>query len=190
MDQALIIAKYKEDLSWVKDIEGFKIYVYDKSDEQNDYVHITNIGREANTYLYHIVENYTTLSDWNVFVQGNPMDHIKGEKLRIDGPHPQHFAPIGVHLRGTPDSRDPGILSVDAARWPEAVNIQVCEEICRIIEKPFTDHVIYSPGGMFGVSKERILSYPIKTYQRLLNLSEAHPSFAWCMERLWTKMYV
>ena len=35
-------------------------------------IRLPNVGREANTYLWHITTRYATLADYTVFIQGNP----------------------------------------------------------------------------------------------------------------------
>jgi hypothetical protein len=69
--KSLIVAKFREDISWLNNISGYKIYLYDKL------VDLPNIGREAHTYVHHIITNYSDLSDINVFTQANPFFHSK-----------------------------------------------------------------------------------------------------------------
>ena len=64
-----VIAKYKEDISWLKDLKC-KYVVYDKSKD------IPNIGREAETYLRYIIERYDSLPEYVLFLQGYPFDHL------------------------------------------------------------------------------------------------------------------
>lgn len=66
----LVVAKFKEDVSWLSNIK-IPYVVYDKSNGM-----YPNIGREAETYLRYIVDNYENLPDLSIFVQGNPFDHI------------------------------------------------------------------------------------------------------------------
>ena len=37
---------------------------------------LPNRGREAGTWLHHIVSNYDRLADRTVFMQGDPFDHL------------------------------------------------------------------------------------------------------------------
>jgi hypothetical protein len=67
-----VVAKYLEDVSWTADVHPFKVTIYDKSNGQ-----LPNVGREAHTYLYHIVNNYHNLADVVVFMQGNPFAHTE-----------------------------------------------------------------------------------------------------------------
>ena len=78
MSVRLVIAKYKEDVTWTNKITDHKITIYDKSDTPIiNSIKLPNIGRETHTFLYHIVENYDNLDDVTVFLQGNPFEHIQ-----------------------------------------------------------------------------------------------------------------
>ena len=91
MSRELVVAHYQEDLNWLNDIiydfPNLKITIYHKDpvhtqyiDKTNNY-HLDNVGREAHTYLHHVISNYNTLSDFTIFCQGKPYDHISKETL-------------------------------------------------------------------------------------------------------------
>jgi hypothetical protein len=104
----LVVARYNEDLSWLAAVpEFFLITVYDKGPrsggggkQQHPYrsrcnhnnvlripeavadrttvVPLPNVGREADTYLKHIISTYEDGeddADWTIFTQGDPFDH-------------------------------------------------------------------------------------------------------------------
>lgn len=74
----IIIARYKEDLSWLKKInKNIKVTVYNKGpgDINIPFIKLPNIGRESHTYLYHIINNYNNLADITIFAQGDPFFH-------------------------------------------------------------------------------------------------------------------
>jgi hypothetical protein len=75
-----VIARYEEDIDWLKDLKG-NVIVYNKgSDNLNiPYIKSENIGRESETYCRFIVEWYEHLSNYDsvVFLQGNPFDHCE-----------------------------------------------------------------------------------------------------------------
>ena len=93
MNKSLIIARYNEDLEWLKGYSDFKIIVYNKGERisSNTFFNVINLenkGRESHTWLYHIVNNYYDLNEINVFLQGkiddlncmaykNPNDYLK-----------------------------------------------------------------------------------------------------------------
>tara|TARA_B100000524_G_C23649939_1_gene369808 strand:- start:1890 stop:2612 length:723 start_codon:yes stop_codon:yes gene_type:complete len=62
----VVIAHYKEDLSWVDKYlpKNCRIFIYSKSDMipncKRKYTHkfLKNVGREGHTFLYHIINNY------------------------------------------------------------------------------------------------------------------------------------
>jgi hypothetical protein len=78
--QEIVIARYNEDLEWIKE-EPFNrhpIIVYNKSDNENfsknnvkKIVNLPNVGREMHSYFYHIIENYDNLSDVTIFLPGS-----------------------------------------------------------------------------------------------------------------------
>lgn len=80
MAKQLVLARYEENLDWV--IENNlvdKTKIYNKgSDLPSKFINVTklsNVGREAHTYLHHIIFNYDKLADFTYFCQGNPFDH-------------------------------------------------------------------------------------------------------------------
>ena len=75
--KGLVIARYNENIDWTSDFEDFNLHIYNKGSILDDYncKIIENKGREAHTYLTHIVENYHNLDDFTIFTQGNPFDH-------------------------------------------------------------------------------------------------------------------
>jgi len=95
----IVIAKYSENISWIYDLVKLNsdligcVYIYDKSDAADaadacegikfKKIKLKNIGREAETYLHHISTNYDTLSEYTVFFQGNPFDHVLKDNINV-----------------------------------------------------------------------------------------------------------
>ena len=84
----IVINRYNEDLSWLKD--GRKdpsIYIYNKGESldattipyHSKVKDVPNIGRETEGYLRFMIEEYDTLQNdsYYIFLQGNPVDHSK-----------------------------------------------------------------------------------------------------------------
>ena len=93
-DIELVIARFNENLDWVKNVPKFyKIKIYNKFmhhdtnfkfrarikrdtlEPSNNIISLSNVGREADTYLTHIIDNYEKLSNITVFCQGDPFPH-------------------------------------------------------------------------------------------------------------------
>ena len=69
----MVVARYNEDVNWAK---KYNSLVYNKGpDDLRGGICLDNVGREAHTYLRHIITNYHNLEDTLLFVQGNPFDH-------------------------------------------------------------------------------------------------------------------
>ena len=77
MSVECVIARYNEDLSWLKELKNKKITIYNKGKDDISYdsIKLPNIGRESHTYLTHIIQNYNNLADITIFTQGNPFTH-------------------------------------------------------------------------------------------------------------------
>lgn len=83
-DHEFVIAKFHEDISWTRYLPG-TVTVYDKSNLDIGFKHrgnikiirAPNIGREAHTYLYHIILNIRdkNIAERTTFLQGDPFPH-------------------------------------------------------------------------------------------------------------------
>ena len=86
-DVNLIIARYHENIDWVLAYNDIAI-IYNKGNNDipqfNNIKNINNIGREGHTYLYHMKNEYNNLSNYNIFIQGNPFDHNETILYGID----------------------------------------------------------------------------------------------------------
>ena len=68
----VVVARYNEDLRWTNKYKDF-VTVYNKgNDDIEGSIKLENIGREAHTYLHHIVNNYDNLAEYTMFLQGDP----------------------------------------------------------------------------------------------------------------------
>ena len=84
-DNIIIIARYVENVSWVlKLLQNTwinKVLIVNKGpplDLKHDKIHIMNahnVGREGETYLSYIINNYNNLPKHIFFCQGNPFVH-------------------------------------------------------------------------------------------------------------------
>lgn len=85
-DVHVVVSKFMEDTSWITQLRGdvFKtITVYDKSgsstnkheDKRVSVVPLENVGRETDTYLNYIYDNYYDLPEHIVFTQADPFPH-------------------------------------------------------------------------------------------------------------------
>lgn len=186
MDKSVIISKYvNNDLDWMYRIEdSFKIYIYDKGNypttiNKNNVVYkqLKNIGREAHTYLTHIVEHYNELTDHLFFLQGDADKHL-GEYISCPDRKVEevvnNFNEFG-NYRGL---AGPNFNVRGAHCPPHMQNIltnmySVQYFLKNILEKGITEieHIDYEfvACACFYVSKKNILRHSKETYQKMLN---------------------
>jgi len=70
----IVVAKYNEDVSW-SDPWRKNVTIYNKNPNDPRFPKLPNMGREAGTYLYHLLNRFDTLAERTLFLQGHPFDH-------------------------------------------------------------------------------------------------------------------
>lgn len=206
-DISVIIAKYREDVSWAREL-GCDYVVYDKSGDCAEGARsLPNIGREAHTYFTHIVNSYDELAPLNVFVQGDPFDHLDAQgratvstlRNRLED-----IADRGMPFKGLAwfklksdrlgrphDLREPG----NKGRWAGwGRDIPVGELFERLFGVPMPREIVCrAPTGNFCVTRERIRTRPLSFYAFCLRLTEADPqdegNTGHAFERLWQHIF-
>ena len=98
MKTEIVVARYNENLDWLKKIKkskDLKITVYNKGPDDIDvpFIRLPNIGRESHTYLYHIINNYDNLADQTIFCQGDSRFHSP-DFLDLINKHRKKFEPV------------------------------------------------------------------------------------------------
>jgi hypothetical protein len=112
MKTEIVIARYNENLDWLKKIKkskDIKITVYNKGKDDINvpFIKLPNIGRESHTYLYHIINNYDNLADQTVFCQGDPIFHSP-DFINLINKYRKKFEPVQpLSLRFWPDDDVP-----------------------------------------------------------------------------------
>jgi hypothetical protein len=81
MNNLHIVARYNEDLNWINELKG-SFLIYNKSESFPflfPHKQSENIGRETETFVRAIIENYKNLKNFDnvIFLQGNPLSHCK-----------------------------------------------------------------------------------------------------------------
>lgn len=79
----LVVSRYRESVNWVDCFGTYTVYNKGRDDlsahHRANSVRLPNVGREAHTYLHHIVENYDRLEDVMIFSQGGYRAHANFE---------------------------------------------------------------------------------------------------------------
>ncbi|HEX9996151.1 MAG TPA: DUF3431 domain-containing protein [Abditibacterium sp.] len=187
MSLELVVARYLEDLAWIRNIPPqIRATIYDKSLSGN----LPNVGREAHTYLHHICTRYDDLAPVSVFCQGKPFDHCfdfrKTLREIVQTGFDGDFRWLG-HVIDT-DSSD-GALFKTWSKNPggEGIDIAGFHRELFGIEGP--NEYVFTLGGQFIASRELIRRRPLDFYRRALQISTDFPEAAHCFERTWDRIF-
>ena len=206
MDKSLIIARYDEDIEWVKKYNDFKITIYNKGNKLEDepfykIINLENKGRESQTWLYHIVKNYYQLDEINVFLQGkiddldcmafsNPNDYL--EKINKYGFQVSRYGLLGPFHWDWNVNIDKNIKYKN--QWENNEISRSSIGFRNFSKKLFPNIPLFvatSYGGCFAVKKEIIQQHNLVFYQELLDIlsQNKNPIEGHYMERLWCYMF-
>ncbi len=218
-DILAVVARYREDLSWLCAL-GLPCVVYNKGPRLDPaqlppgtrVETLPNVGREAHTYLTHILASYGGLPRHTVFLQGNPFAHLAPPPPSGEEP----VTPEGLRQRildlaardlpfaglawfrlacdglGRPhDMGDPA----KQGRWKGwGRDIPVGETFEALFGAPAPRKFIArAPTGNMVVRADRILARPEAFYRRALTLVLCDPederNTGHALERLWQAVF-
>lgn len=207
MNCDIVVAHYKENIEWIdklKLIDNIRyIFIYSKnsnfilSDKLVDnpkiiHQYLPNIGRESHSYLQYCIDKYDDLSDFTIFLQGNPCPHgvcsdkilgwLKEIKYNNSYKYTKNFQTNSIYLGMKNGRRD---------YWQGQTNPASCD-ITSWTSSFIGSHFDYKRakiyfGANFGLVKDGILSRPITYYQNIIvsELQEHNPECCHYLERLW-----
>lgn len=181
-----IIARYKEDISWTKDLRpDIQTVIYNKFHQDEKFV-LPNIGREGHTYLNHIVNNYDNLSEYNIFLQGNPVFHNRNIISTINS---FDYSSYLLTFLGDPISEN--IYSIECPPHPCGLPMYYFFDLLFDIKLTKHNKIRFVPGAQFIAHKEIILNRPKNFYQFLLKFLsyQVDPLEGYIIERLWAYIF-
>ncbi|RIV23700.1 DUF3431 domain-containing protein [Fibrisoma montanum] len=190
----LVVARYHEPLNWLRKVpKTVQITVYDKH-ERDPYpgaVPLPNVGREAHTYLHHLVTRYDSLAEWTVFCQGKPFDHAYDfhHQLRAFAANPADigsFRWLG-HIIDTDDDQGERLFR----QWSKnddqrGLDIRGFHRALFGSEGPGLYSFVL--GAQFAVHRDVIRQRSVAFYERALELTVTFPDAAHCFERTWDRV--
>lgn len=203
----IVIARYNENLDWLKSIK-IPYIIYNKGNEIDlPNFKLDNVGRESHTYIYHIIKNYDKLDDWTCFLQGDPMYHINfliNEKSFYDFKKGDNFENLNTIWRYDGNSDKLELFNLleekinniyfishyvsfcDINGFPEHPNLNITKFLNEFFPEEDKNKMIkFSVGAQFIVPKELILKHSKDFYVRLLDYIVNNSESPWVLERLW-----
>lgn len=220
----VVVAHYKEDLFWLnpylKKID--RLYLYCKDPDlcrkglpenmQGARLIIKNLpneGREANTYLHHIINHYDTFSDRTVFTLASLNNNwmrklsfifsltetipvtsfVKPQNMK-DGIKDFKFLSHTVVARSLGDgytSKNTPIKLAEYQPLDSWMRHYFGYDLCSANYRIGIGH----HGAIFSVKRENIRKFPLKLYKRLLLANSGADSMeaGYYMERIWRFMF-
>jgi hypothetical protein len=195
MNIELVVARYSEDLRWLRRVpKTVRVTVYDKHDSapHPGAIRLINVGREAHTYLWHIVQRYEELAPLTVFCQGKPFDHASDfhTTLRRLAENPEaarEFEAFG-HIVDTDDncgqrlfaqwSKNEDGHALDMRGWHRA-----------LFGNAGPQEYTFRLGAQFAAHAPLIRRRPRAFYECALQISIDFPDAAHCFERAWPLVF-
>ena len=193
----IVISRYNENLDWLKDdpFNKYPVHLYNKGVNNNfyhspnikDITKLKNVGREAHTYLYHIIKNYYNLSNITIFLPGsNDMfqKYNKSKFLINEIERHNNTVFVGAYY---PDVKE-NLYNFEIDNYHSTnlnnykLNAEKDLEMSKI--RPFGKWFDYnfpniksnfiSLYGIIGISKEDIIKHPLSYYENLIKELENH----------------
>lgn len=203
MEKQVVIARYNENLDWINQL-NLPFVIYNKGEITNlPSIQLQNIGREAHSYLYHIVNNYNNLADITYFIQGDPLYHSPDLFERFfDYNEPTSLTYRYDELLPTKEFAKldvEEIVNGKIVRYGDAIFFgsdtykEIEEDLTSIwnriflTEKP--EKWLYGYAAQWAVPKDFIQRRPIEDWEELLYAMEENAISAWIMELLWYYLF-
>lgn len=201
MKNQIIIARYNENLDWVKKlIDKYDIFIYNKQkgipkeiekfvkEKKIRYEELDNVGRESHTYFHHILKERNSFANKLFFTQAEPFDHIDPNN---DNASPEFFYDqLDDFFNGEYDFKGYGKKRFI---WSRGIGNKTptMEKLWGdLFDEKLEEHE-FNNGGIFGVKKELILNRSKDFYKYCLKSLEydKNPMEGFCYERLWSCIF-
>lgn len=194
MTLSLVVARYEEELNWLRRIpQNIQVSIYNKghSTLSRASAALPNVGREAHTYLYHIVHQYDMLSDYTFFCQGKPFDHAYDfhhtlRRWATENFERPLFEWLG-HIIDT-DTTD-GLLFQTWSKNEDKRRLYLANFYEQLLGSTSPVLFPFVLGGQFVVARELVHQKPRWFYEQALQLSQTFPDAAHCFERTWDALF-
>ena len=190
----VIVAKYNENIDWINKMDKDKLVIYDKSDiPLENAIKRPNIGRDPETFIYHILRNYENLPDYLLFVQGNPFDHM----INVNSGNFQIKINELIYSNNE-ISVEPLFTNNHFEHFTAYHYFNTNEYYSFFFEEKSPENFIFAAGCQYIVSKKNILNRTKKFYEKIYTMIhngnvphhndvqhfDSNKIHVWCLERL------
>lgn len=186
----LVVARYGENLNWLRKVpKAIRVTVYDKNPDAPHLgaFRLPNIGREAHTYLFHLIQRYDALAPVTVFCQGKPFDHaFDFHRTLREFPSIEGFRWFG-HIVDT-DTCD-GALFRSWSKNEDGRGLDFPAFHRALLGDDGPQKYPFYLGAQFAVTRELVRQKPREWYEKALELSTNFPDAAHLFERTWDRVF-
>lgn len=181
----LIVARYNENLDWIKNI-NLPHTIYNKGEdiESNEYLSVVpliNKGRESDTYLRFIIDNYDTLPENIIFCQGNPFEHCSNF---IEIVHTSFDTNTSV------TNLSHWIVTEDLHGNPYAAGYGMTGMLEKLNIPLTVTEFVFPAGAQYIVNKYNIINKSKEWWVRAYEQHDSNVLSPWIFERLWPIIFL
>lgn len=179
----LVIAHYNEDLTWLDSLTNTYTLYCKGAPVDRPHLQLENKGRESDTFLRYILENYHTLPNLIGFLQGDPLLHDPMLIWKISNHFNEDIKFLGGAVR---------TICLNNNDWPPQMPIK------EVAAKLFYEQIepdmyfTFAYGAQYVVKKEIILRKSYEWWQHAFDVHEQYIDYPeqncaspWIFERLW-----
>ena len=183
--------KIKDQVKDLK-IKNHKVTIYDKSETpaQNS-IKLKNRGREGETFLYHIVNNYDKLDDVTVFLQGNPFEHLQvlvGWRSELTEKEVNNVInKIDTEINDKSEFTSFYQVIYNVPNFTNGVDTQ---KTCLKYYGEKHNFFTLSPGAQYIVPKKHILCRPLSFWKKLHDGLYSEDLNGYCQDQLWYLAFI
>lgn len=195
----LVVARFQEDLSWLRRVpRPVRVWIYNKGPEVVpprpgvSTIALPNVGREAHTYLHHLVTRYEELADLTVFVQGRPFDHVPDLHRVLRGVAAGEESVSVFRWLGFLIDRDDAEGSRLFQNWsknPERRPLPMRAFWPAVFgDEPCPDSFVFYGGANWIAGAAGLRRRDLPFYRQALRVAAEFPDAAHCFERCWDRV--
>ena len=190
MKRLAVISRFNENLDWINELK-IPYLIYNKGENNINFpcISIPNNGRESETFLRYIIENYPDLPDEIAFIQGNPFDHCNDILFHLNS---KNITTYQIENKVTflmNKHLEKYYLECNIDGSPHHSGLPIKETLDQMgIE--YDEYLLFSQGAQYLVSKSCIVSKPLEWWEHLYKVHNNNNLLPWVFERIWPLIYV
>lgn len=186
--------KYRIDF---ENIHINKVFVYNKSsnnpvlNENNTYTikNLPNVGREGETYLNHIIENYDNLQEYTLFIQDDTHNHVTPYKKfciticrQLLQKKEYYIYPAMYRIKG---AYLPQHIVNGYSKLPFFKNPYLIKESCERLNICLPEKYSTNMCAFLLLSKQAVHKHNVEFYKKLREWLLENETHGYCLEYIW-----